>query len=157
MQIGNNCIWLLTLSPCISFFLLLYSCSSRPHPPVLLLQKGRVRVGGGGAGLCRHVPPPAGPLQPQHCGGDGRRLLHPQWARPVLHASAGPQTDPLADLLPVLHALRAAFLPAAAAAAAAAAAPPARWVEERRRAHQLPQRPAAGPGPAGAGEHYKLP
>lgn len=123
-------------------------------PPVLLLQEGRVGVGGGGAGLCRYVPPPTGPLQSQHCGGDGRRLLHPKWPRPFLHPSAGQETNPLTDLLSVLHALWAAFLPPASSAAAP---PSARWVEERRRPDQLPQRPAAGTGPASACEHYKLP
>lgn len=123
-------------------------------PPVLLLQEGRVRVGGGGARLCRYVPPPAGPLKSQHCGGDGRRLRHPEWPRPFLHPSAGQETNALTDLLSILHTLWAAFLPPAPSAAAT---PSTRWPEERRRPDQLPQRPAAGPGPARACEHFKLP
>lgn len=123
-------------------------------PPVLLLQEGRVWVGGGGAGLRRDVPPPAGPLQSQHCGGDGRRLLHPKWPRPFLHPSSCQETNALPDLLSVLHALWAAFLPPASSAAAP---PTARRLEERRGPDQLPQRPAAGSGPASACEHYKLP
>ena len=131
-------------------------CLSPPplSPLVLLLQERRVRVRGGGAGLCRHVSPPACPLQSQHCGGDGRRLRHPKWPRPFLHPSSGQETNTLTDLLSLLHALWAAFLPPAASAAAP---PSTRWVEERRRPDQLPQRPAAGPGPASACEHFKLP
>lgn len=73
--------------------------------PVLLLQEGRVRVGGGGARLRCYVPPPTGPLQSQHCGGDGRRLLHPKWPRPFLHPSAGQETNSFTDLLSILYAL----------------------------------------------------
>lgn len=154
------------LSPIIPYlFALIYSLLLAhlisPHPilltlppPVLLLQEGRVRVGGGGAGLCRYIPPPTGPLQSQHCGGDGRRLLHPKWPRPFFHPSSGQETDTLTDLLSILYTLWAALLPAAPSATAP---PSTRWVEERRWPDQLPQRPAAGSWPASACEHFKLP
>lgn len=120
---------------------------------VLLLQEGRVGVGGGGARLCRYISPPAGSLQSQHCGGYSRRLLHPKWPCPFFHPSNGQETDTIADLLPILYTLWDAFLPPATSAAAP---PPTRWVEERRGPDQLSQCPAAGSGPASACKHFKL-
>lgn len=120
---------------------------------VLLLQEGRVWVGGGGARLCRYISPPAGSLQSQHCGGYSRRLLHPKWPCPFFHPSNGQETDTIADLLPILYTLWDAFLPPATSAAAP---PPTRWVEERRGPDQLSQCPAAGSGPASACKHFKL-